>query len=72
MYLKHFPKDVDVGELVDLVMTMTQSALLRVYEIVELEKRQLTEDERKSLDVMMDYFDIAKSDAGQLKKKSTH
>ena len=49
MLLKHFPKDVDVGDLVEITMTMTQTTLLRVYEIVELEKRSLTEAERTAL-----------------------
>ena len=69
MYLKDLPKNVDVGELVELVMIMTQTALLRVYEVVELEKRPFTEDERNSLDVMMKFFDVAKRDTRGLKRK---
>ena len=69
IYLKDLPKNVDVCELVELVMIMTQTALLRVYEVVEFEKRPLTNDERSSLDELIKFFDIAKRDTRGLKRK---
>jgi hypothetical protein len=69
MLLKQFPKDVDVGDLVEITMTMTQTTLLRVYEIVELEKRPLTEAERTALDCLVALHRIADKDVRKLKKR---
>ena len=69
MVLKAFPKEADVGALVQMSMDMTQTALLRVYEIVELEKRPLTEEEHRALDAMLHLFGIAESDVMKLKKR---
>jgi hypothetical protein len=67
--LKDFPENADVGALIQLAMDMTQTALLRVYEIVELEQRPLTESESRALDAMIDQFKVAEQDALQLKKR---
>jgi len=69
MFLKNFPKDVAVGDLVDITMTMTQTTLLRVYEIVELERRPLTEDERTALDSLLALHRLADVDVQKLKKR---
>ena len=69
MVLKTFPENADVGALVQLSMDMTQPALLRVYEIIELEKRPLTEDEHRALNAMLDLFQIAESDVQRLKRR---
>ena len=69
MGLKAFPKEVEVGALVQLSMDMTQTALLRVYEIIELEKRPLTDDEHRALNAMLDLFQIAESDVAKLRKR---
>ena len=69
MVLKAFPKDADVGALVQMSMDMSQTALLRVYEIVELEKRPLTEEEHRALDAMLALFGVAESDVMRLKKR---
>ena len=72
MNLRDLPKDADVGALVQMTMKMTQAALLRVYEIVEIEKRPLTEDERRALDAMLALFGDAGEDVTKLKKRSAH
>ena len=69
MFLKYFPDDADVCILVNMVTTMTQSALLRIYEIIELEKRPLTEQERGSLKAMIEFLVTAKHDAERLNSK---
>ena len=69
MYLKYFPKDADVGALVQLAMDMTQTALLRAYEIVEIEKRPLTEAECTALDSLLELCGIAGADVQKLKKR---
>ena len=66
MYLKYFPADADVGALIQLSMDMTQTALLRVYEIVEIEKRPLTEDEHRALNTMLTHFGLASDDVMKL------
>ena len=68
MYLKYFPKDADVGELAYLAMAMTQSAILRIYEIVELEKRPLKDTEIVVLESMINFFDSARNDVQKFKK----
>ena len=72
MFLKQFPKDVEVGDLVEMTMTMTQTTLLRVYEIVELEKRSLTDEERTALDSLVALHRIADKDVRKLKKRMAH
>ena len=72
MFLKDFPKDVAVGDLVEITMTMTQTTLLRVYEIVELEGRPLTEAERTALDSLIELYGIAGDDVRKLKKRSAN
>lgn len=69
MVLKTFPEDADVGALVQLSMDMTQTTLLRFYEIIELERRPLTDDEHRALNAMLDLFQIAESDVKKLKKR---
>lgn len=69
MFLKDFPKDVAVGDLVDITMTMTQTTLLRVYEIVEFEKRPLTDEERTALDSLLALQRVADEDVQKLKKR---
>lgn len=68
MFLKDFPKDVAVGDLVEITMTMTQTTLLRVYEIVELEKRPLTDEERSALDNLIAFYMMASDNAQKLKR----
>jgi len=70
MYLKYFPKDADIGELAYLAMAMTQSAVLRIYEIVELEKRPLKDTEILVLENMIDFFNNARNDVRKFKKRS--
>ena len=72
MFLKAFPKDVAVGDLVEMTMTMTQTTLLRAYEIVELEKRPLTDEERTALDSLVTLYSIAGEDVQKLKKRSAN
>ena len=69
MYLKYFPKDADIGELAYLAMAMTQSAVLRIYEIVELENRPLKDNEIAVLESMIDFFDGARNDVQKFKKR---
>ena len=69
MGLKAFPKEVEVGALVQLSMDMTQTTLLRFYEIIELERRPLTDDEHRALNAMLDLFQIAENDVQRLKKR---
>jgi hypothetical protein len=69
MYLNYFPQDADISELAHLAMAMTQSAVLRIYEIVELEKRPLKESEIIVLESMIDFFDCARNDMQELKKR---
>jgi len=69
MLLKYLPKDADIGELVYLAMTMTQSAMLRIYEIVELEKRPLKDTEILVLENMIDFFDSARNDVQAFKQR---
>jgi len=68
MFLKDFPKDVAVGDLVEITMTMTQTTLLRVYEIVELEKRPLTDEEHGALDNLIAFYMMASDNAQKLKR----
>ena len=72
MFLKNFPKDVAVSDLVEISMTMTQTTLWRVYEIVELEKRPLTDDERTALDCLIALYGIAGDDVRKLKERSAN
>ena len=67
--LKAFPDEADVGALVQISMDMTQTTLLRFYEIIELERRPLTEDEHRALNAMLDLFQIAESDVKKLKRR---
>ena len=67
--LKAFPKDADVSALVQISMDMTQTTLLRFYEIIELEQRPLTDDEYRALDAMLDVFQTAESDVQKLKRR---
>jgi len=69
MVLKAFPKEADVGALVQISMDMTQKTLLRFYEIIEIERRPLTDDEHHALDAMLDLFQIAESDVQRLKRR---
>lgn len=69
MVLKAFPKEADVGALVQISMDMTQTTLLRFYEIIEIERRPLTDDEHHALDAMLDLFQIAESDVQRLKRR---
>jgi hypothetical protein len=70
MLLKYLPKDADIGELAYLSMAMTQSAVLRIYEIVELEKRPLKDTEILVLENMIDFFNNARNDVRKFKKRS--
>ena len=67
--LKAFSDEADVGALVQISMDMTQTTLLRFYEIIELERRPLTDDEHRALNAMLDLFPIAESDVKKLKKR---
>ena len=69
MVLKAFPKDADVGALVQISMDMMQTTLLRFYEIIEIERRSLTDDEHQALNAMLDLFQIAESDVQRLKRR---
>lgn len=69
MVLKAFPKEADVGALVQISMDMTQTTLLRFYEIIEIERRLLTDDEHHALNAMLDLFQIAESDVQRLKRR---
>lgn len=68
-FLKDFPKDVAIGELVEISMIMTQTTLWRVYEIVELEQRPLTDDEHTALDRLIAHYGIAGDDIQKLKRR---
>ncbi|MFM8606720.1 MAG: hypothetical protein ACKOBC_02005 [Hyphomicrobiales bacterium] len=67
--LKAFPDEADVGALVQISTDMTQTTLLRFFEIIELERRPLTDDEHRALNAMLDLFQIAESDVKKLKRR---
>jgi hypothetical protein len=70
--IKELPKIAEVGALVQMTMNITQTTLFRVYEIIEIERRPLTEEEQRSLDAMLELFSIAENDVQKLKKRMAH
>lgn len=70
--IKELLKIAEVGALVQMTMNIKQTTLFRVYEIIEIERRPLTEEEQRSLDAMLELFSIAENDVQKLKKRMAH
>lgn len=69
MFLKNYPNNVEIGELVEITMTMMQTTLWRVYEIVECERRPLSDDDRIALESLVALYGITRDDVKKLKKR---